>query len=135
MNRTPTQTACTDAHNVSQHTLNRMITFHRANTRGSRAHKLRIARIGVLRHLSSTCHVSFLAAPDTDHQHKLSLTYLTYLSVVLSHSSSLVHDPEYPAMIHGRVADQLKSHLPHNAIFVLRPVFVPQLLSAASCVQ
>ena len=33
---------------------------------------------------SSTCHVSFLAAPDTDHQHKFSLTCLTYLPVVLS---------------------------------------------------
>ena len=30
--------------------------------------------------LSSTCHVSFFAAPDTDHKHKFSLTYLTYLS-------------------------------------------------------
>ena len=30
--------------------------------------------------LSSTRHVSFLAAADTDHQHHFSLTYLTYLS-------------------------------------------------------
>ena len=38
VNRTPTQTACTDAHSVSQHILNIMITFHHANTRGSRLH-------------------------------------------------------------------------------------------------
>ena len=38
VNRTPTQTACTDAHSVSQHILNRMITLHHANTRGSRLH-------------------------------------------------------------------------------------------------
>ena len=38
--RTPTQTACTDAHSVSQHVLNRMITFHHANTRGSRLHSI-----------------------------------------------------------------------------------------------
>ena len=31
VNRTPTQTACTDAHSVSQHILNRMITLHHAN--------------------------------------------------------------------------------------------------------
>ena len=43
----------------------------------------RVARIGVLKQLSSACHVSFLAAPDTDHKHKFSLTYSTYLSDVL----------------------------------------------------
>ena len=41
---------------------------------------------------SSTRHVLFLAA-DTDHQHKLTLTYLTYLPVVLSLTVSLVQDP------------------------------------------
>ena len=34
VNRTPTHTSCTDAHSVSAHTLNSMITFHQANTRG-----------------------------------------------------------------------------------------------------
>ena len=29
-----------------------------------------------LKQLSFTCRVSFFAAPDTDHQHKFSLTYL-----------------------------------------------------------
>ena len=84
VNRTPTQTACTDAHSVSQHILNRLTTFHHANTRGSRAGRLRIARLCVVKQLSSTCHVSFFAAPDTDHKHKFCLTHLTYLSDDLS---------------------------------------------------
>ena len=33
-----------------------------------------------LNQVSSTCHVSFLAAPDTDHKHKFSLTHLIYFS-------------------------------------------------------
>ena len=47
-----------------------------------------------LKQLSSTCHVSFLAAPDTDHKQKFSLTYLTCLSP--THTRSLVHDPFAP---------------------------------------
>ena len=72
VNSTPTISARTELHST--------ITFHHANTRGSRAAKLRIAHLCVLKQLSSTCHVSFLAAPDTDQKHKFSLTYLTYLS-------------------------------------------------------
>ena len=30
--------------------------------------------------MSSTCHVSFLAAPDTDHKHKFSLTHFIHFS-------------------------------------------------------
>ena len=42
----------------------------------SREHAwLKIAHLCVPKQLSSTCHVSFLAAPDTDHKHKFSLTY------------------------------------------------------------
>ena len=74
VNRTPTRIACTDAHSVSQHILNRLPTFHHANTRGSRAGRLRIAHYCVQKQLSSSRHVSFLAAPDTDHKHKFSLT-------------------------------------------------------------
>ena len=37
VNRAPTHTACTDAYSVSSHTLNRMITFHHANTRSAQA--------------------------------------------------------------------------------------------------
>ena len=55
---------------LCQHiTLHSLITFHHANTRGS---SLRICASKNI--LSSTCHVSFLAAPDTNHQHKFSLS-------------------------------------------------------------
>ena len=51
----------------------------------SREHAwLKIAHLCVSKQLSSTCHVSFFAAPDTDQKNKFSLTYLTYLSDVLS---------------------------------------------------
>ena len=33
-----------------------------------------------IKQLSSTCHVSFFAAPDTDHQHKFSLTHFIHFS-------------------------------------------------------
>ena len=56
--RTPTQTACTDAHSVPQHILNRLTTFHHANTRGSRAGRLRIAHLCVP--ITSVTHVSCL---------------------------------------------------------------------------
>ena len=72
VNSTPTNSARTELHS--------MITFHHANTRGSRAAWLKIAHLCVAKQLSSTCHVSFLAAPDTDHKHKFSFTYFSYLS-------------------------------------------------------
>ena len=43
--------------------------------------------------MSSTCHVSSLAAPDTDHKHKVSFTYLS------EHTRSLVHDPYSPCEV------------------------------------
>ena len=51
-----------------------------------------------LKQLSSTCHVSFLAAPDTDHKHKFSLTHFAYLSDDLpnTHTRPLVHDEYLP---------------------------------------
>ena len=49
VNRTPTNTALTDLHNV--------ITFHHANTRGSRAAKRKKYTLVSLEQLSSTCHV------------------------------------------------------------------------------
>ena len=42
--------------------------------------------------LSSTCHVSFFAAPDTDHKHKFSLTHFTHFSY-LSDGLTFVHEP------------------------------------------
>ena len=53
VNSTPTNTTRTELHS--------MITFHHANTRGSRAAKLRIAHLCVAKQLSSACHVSFLS--------------------------------------------------------------------------
>ena len=79
----PTQTACTDAHSVSQHILNRMTTFHYANTRGSRAGRLRIAHLCVPK-----TNVT-LAAFDTDHKHKFSLTYFTYLPDTLTNTHKI----------------------------------------------
>ena len=86
VNSTPTNTARTELHS--------MTTSLHANTRGSRAGRLRIA------HLSSTCHVSFLAAPDTDHKHKFPLTFLTYLSDSITNThKTLVHDPYVPCEV------------------------------------
>ena len=45
---------------------------------------LKIAHFCVPKQLSSTCRVSFIAALDIDHKHKISLTYFIYLSDVLS---------------------------------------------------
>ena len=72
VNSTPTNAARTELHS--------MITLHHASTRGSRAAKLRIAHLCVPKQLSSTCHVSFFAAPDTDHKHKLCLTCFIHFS-------------------------------------------------------
>ena len=86
VNRTPMNTACTGAHSVPQHILNRLTTFPHANTRGSRARRLRIAHLCVLKQWSSMCHVSFFASLDTDHKHKFSLTFLTNLSDSLTNT-------------------------------------------------
>ena len=78
MNRTPTQTACTDAHSVSQHILNIMITFHHANTRGSRLH-IFVPQNSCHPHVMSRSLPHLTLTTSTS-----SLTYLTYLSDVLS---------------------------------------------------
>ena len=94
VNSTPTNTARTELHS--------MITFHHANTRGSRAAKLRIAHLRVLK---NNCHPRVMshsfAAPDTDHKHKFSLTYLTYFSYLSdsltdTHTRSMVLDLDIP---------------------------------------
>ena len=57
-----------------------------------------------LKQVSSTCHVSLLAALDTDYKHKFSFTSPhPHKRVISTHI--------YPAMVHRRVADQHKSHL------------------------
>ena len=60
---------------------------------------------------------SFFAAPDTDHKHKFSHPFHLLL---LSFRRSHLHTQAlwcsthiYPALFHGRVADQHKSHLSH----------------------
>ena len=86
---TPTNTARTELHS--------MITFHHANTRGSRAGRLRIAHLCVPKQLSSTCHVSFLAATDTDHKHKFSHRFHPLLlSFRRSHQNKQALDPYLP---------------------------------------
>ena len=59
-----------------------MITFHHAWRKSLTAQDC--THWCLKNSLSCTCHVSFFAAPDTDHQHKFSLTCLTYLPVVLT---------------------------------------------------
>ena len=117
MNGTPTTTARAELHS--------MITFHHANTRGSRAAKLRILHIFVsLKQLSSMCHVSFLAAPDTDHKRKFYLTHLihfSFLSDSLTSSTRFLILDIYPSMFHGRVADQHKFHLSHYPCTTVAP--------------
>ena len=82
VNSTRTNTARTELHS--------MVTFHHANTRGSRAGRLRIAHLCVLE--TTVIHVSFLAAPDTDHKHKFSLTHFIHLSY-LSDDLSFTNKP------------------------------------------
>ena len=45
-----------------------------------------------LKQLSSTCHVSFFSAPDTDHQHKFSLTHFIHFSY-LADGLTFAHKP------------------------------------------
>ena len=52
-----------------------------------------------LKQLSSTCHVSFFAARDTDHKHKFSLTHFIHFSfptVSLLQTSPMILDPYIP---------------------------------------
>ena len=79
-----------------------------------------------LKQLSYTCHVSLLAALDTDHKHKVSLTHLIYfscLSDILTNTQDLWYSIHFhPAMFHGRVADQRKAHLSHFT--AVNPLFI-----------
>ena len=108
VNSTPTTTARTELHS--------MITFHHVNTRGSRAGRLRIAHLCVLETI--VIHVSCLVLCRIWHwqpaQVLCHLFHPLFQSFRRSHlctqalwSSTLQH----PAMCHGRVADQHKSHL------------------------
>ena len=62
-----------------------LLTYHHTNMRGTSFRILCAKNI-----LSSTRHVSFLAVPDTYHQHKFTLTYLSNLTVILFYTPKLV---------------------------------------------
>ena len=49
-----------------------------------------------LKQLSSTCHVTFLAAPYTDHKHKFSFTSLVFPTISQTHTRLLIHDECLP---------------------------------------
>ena len=71
VNKTPTNTALTDLHNV--------ITFHHANTRGSRAAKRKSTSWCPW----NNCHLRVTSRPFatyTDHKHKFSLTHFIHFS-------------------------------------------------------
>ena len=92
VNITPTRIACTDAHSVSQHILNRMITFHHANTRGSRLH------IFVSQNI---CHVRVMSRSlphltQTTGTSSLSPTSPIFPTISPTHTRSLAHDPYLP---------------------------------------
>ena len=67
----------------------------------SREHSWRkIAHLCVPKQLSSKCHVCFLAAPDTDHKHKFSLTYLTFFPTISpTNTRPWAHDPYLPCEV------------------------------------
>ena len=80
VNRTPTHTTCTD---VSAHHTAPSDHF------SSREHaRLNVKDFCAKNSLSSTRHVSFLAAPDTDHQHKFSHSPLPHCSHPLLHTQA-----------------------------------------------
>ena len=85
VNSTPTNTARTELHS--------MITFLIARTRVAQELEGSGLHFFVsLKHLSSTCHVSLFAAPDTDHKHKFSLTHFIHFSC-LSDGLTLTNKP------------------------------------------
>ena len=105
VNRTPTHTACTDAHSVSQHLLNRMITFHHANTRGSRLH-ICVSQNNCQPHVLSRSLPHLTLTTSTS---SLSPVFPTIFS---SHPQPFWRTINiYPAKFHSKVADQHKSHL------------------------
>ena len=108
--RTPTHTACTDVHSVSAH--------HPAQSHhfSSREHAwLKFKDLCAKNILSSTRHVSFFAAPDTDHQHKFSLACLSKFAVILFFTPKLVVTiHQNTVTIQSGVAVPRISHLPRK---------------------
>ena len=109
VNRTPTHTACADAHSVSGHHTAQSDHFSSREHAWLKIASLRVPKIV----LSSTRHISLLAAPDTDHRHKFSLTCLSNLKVILSYTPKpVVSRSIHIYTAHGRVAVPRISHLP-----------------------
>ena len=115
VNRTPSHTACKDAHSVSAHTLKSMITFHHANTRGSRAHSSGLHALVS----QNNCHPRVMSRSLPHLKLTTSTSSLSPISPIFqsfspSHPIPLAHDPytQNPCGFNGGVADRLKSHLP-----------------------
>ena len=88
--------------NTARTELPSMITFHHANTRGSRAGRIRIAHLCVPKTI--VIHVSCLIPCRAQVQPHPS-TSPVFPTVSPAHKIS---------MLHGRLADQHKSHLSHK---------------------
>ena len=95
-----------------------IITFHHANTRGSRAARLRIAHLCVPKTI--VIHVSCLIPCRTWHWPQAQVLSHPFHPLFLFFRRSHQHTQNlwssthiYPAMFRGRVADQHKSHLSH----------------------
>ena len=93
-----------------------MITFHHANTLGSRAARLRIAHL--LCHETIVIHVSCLLPCRTWHWPQAKVLSHPFHPLLPSFLRSHLHKQAqwfstylYPAMLNGRVADEHKSHL------------------------
>ena len=108
VNSTPTNTAHVELHS--------MITLNHPNTRGSRAGRLRIAHLCVPQTVA--IHVSCLLLCRTWHCPPAQVLSHLFHPLILSFRRSHLYKQatwasthKYPAMFHGRVADQHKSHL------------------------
>ena len=108
VNSTPTNTAHVELHS--------MITLNHPNTRGSRAGRLRIAHLCVPQTVA--IHVSCLIPCRTWHwppaqvlSHLFHPLILSFRRSHLCKQATRASTHKYPAMFHGRVADQHISHL------------------------
>ena len=115
-NLQPTDGRCEqNTRKYSTYTVHRIITLHHANTRGS---SLRIAHLCVLKTIA--VHVSCLIPCRTWHWLQAQVLSHPFHPHLVSFRRSHTHKQalristqKYPAMVHGRVADQHKSHLSH----------------------
>ena len=79
--------------------------------------------------LSSTRHVSFLAAPDTDHQHKFSLTCLIYLPAFSPlQSCPFVLDPHVPCDDSRRSGGSTEIPSPTQSAVSVKRVYISKVI-------